>query len=405
MRVITAIGTPYINDRLRENNKIEIVGKDIQYQDGIIEILEDNKDIDILVLSNILPGEYEFISLIDKIKNINKTIEIIVFFERKDTDAENLLNCREIYKIYILNEHDISMFLKNFMQDKKEHAMLTEVRELKDLILYKSSGKNYENLIQKRRKTIDKKISLPKINFKIKPQMSKTKVKYEKKNIETKIIVITGAHGSGKSVISSMLSQYIQNQNKKTLLIDFDIFNNSIKTMFGIKPVALKTSIENMEAAIINISSNLSILHQNNIETTENVEHYKIIEFLNRMKNLYDFIIIDTSSETEFKYVKLVVSTADKIIFLIEPNLSEIKKSKNLLEIFINDFDTDIDKIKIVFNKVNKYKISEIVLQEIFSNFEIISELKYDEKYSLYINKNRFEISDEYKKIYEKISV
>lgn len=47
-----------------------------------------------------------------------------------------------------------------------------------------------------------------------------------------KTIAISGNFGSGKSVISSILSKYISSQNKKTLLIDFDIINSSINTIF-----------------------------------------------------------------------------------------------------------------------------------------------------------------------------
>ncbi len=104
-----------------------------------------------------------------------------------------------------------------------------------------------------------------------------------------------------------------------------------------------------------------------------------------------------------YKFVKTILSKGDKIIFLVEPNLSEIKKSNNLLEIFLEDFNIDVDKIKIVFNKVNKYQIAEVVLEELFSDFEIIGKINYDEKYNLLINKNMCKNIDSsnYEKIFE----
>ncbi len=73
----------------------------------------------------------------------------------------------------------------------------------------------------------------------------------------------------------------------------------------------------------------------------------------------------------------------------------------------INDYDIEVDKIKLVINKVNKYELTEIILEELFSEFEIISKLKYEEKYNLFINKtSNFGIDEDgYKNIYEKIKL
>ena len=91
MRIITAIGNPILNEKLKNNTDIKIVGKDIQYQEGILEILEENKDIDLLALSNVLPGEWDFYKLINEIKKSNKKLEIVVFLHKKDENIENFL--------------------------------------------------------------------------------------------------------------------------------------------------------------------------------------------------------------------------------------------------------------------------------------------------------------------------
>ena len=55
--VITALGNPYLNEILNEKENLKIIEKDIQYQDGIFEVLENYKEIDFLILSGILLGE------------------------------------------------------------------------------------------------------------------------------------------------------------------------------------------------------------------------------------------------------------------------------------------------------------------------------------------------------------
>ena len=118
MRIITAIGNPILNEKLKNNTDIKIVGKDIQYQEGILEILEENKDIDLLALSNVLPGEWDFYKLINEIKKSNKKLEIVVFLHKKDENIENFLTSKNIYKIYYLNDYYFDKFLESFLVKK-----------------------------------------------------------------------------------------------------------------------------------------------------------------------------------------------------------------------------------------------------------------------------------------------
>ena len=43
-KVITAVANPIINNELKKEKNIEVIGNDIQYQEGIVEVLEkDNR--------------------------------------------------------------------------------------------------------------------------------------------------------------------------------------------------------------------------------------------------------------------------------------------------------------------------------------------------------------------------
>lgn len=160
---------------------------------------------------------------------------------------------------------------------------------------------------------------------------------------------------------------------------------------------------------IISVNNNLNILCgiDKIVDMYDEKNLYKLKEIIDFLKKEYEFIVLDTSARTDMKYVKVVLSSSDKIIFLVEPNLIELQKSNNMLEMIIEDWNIEIDKIKILFNKSNKYKIAECVLEEIFSEFEIVGKLEYEEKYSLFINKNSntlFE-QNEYEKIFEKVKI
>ena len=43
-----------LNFKLREIAEIEVIGNDIPYQDGVLDVLKGNSEIDILILSEVL---------------------------------------------------------------------------------------------------------------------------------------------------------------------------------------------------------------------------------------------------------------------------------------------------------------------------------------------------------------
>src|SRR5574344_762143 len=76
MNILTALQDPKTNEVLKEKTKYNIIETDIQYQEGIIELLEKNNKIDLIILSELLPGNIGFKELIRKIKKIKNEIEI-----------------------------------------------------------------------------------------------------------------------------------------------------------------------------------------------------------------------------------------------------------------------------------------------------------------------------------------
>ena len=77
-KIITAINNPRINNELKSINKnIKVIGKDIQYKEGILELLEKNKNIDYIILLENLLGKINLFNLLKKINKINKNIKII----------------------------------------------------------------------------------------------------------------------------------------------------------------------------------------------------------------------------------------------------------------------------------------------------------------------------------------
>ena len=100
IKIITALGNPEVNNRLRNIEEFEVLKNDIQYQDGILEALDNEKNINYLILTEIIPGENKIEDLIEKIKLKNNTLKIIIILQNKKEELENYLYSKGIKKIF-----------------------------------------------------------------------------------------------------------------------------------------------------------------------------------------------------------------------------------------------------------------------------------------------------------------
>lgn len=396
-KVITAIGNEILNKKLKKESDFEVIIEDIQYKEGIIEYLEKDNNIDILIISELLPGNIELKELIEKIKNINSNIEIIVFLENKNTELENYLYAKGIYNIFYNNQIEIEEIIK-IINENKNIEINNELKEIKQMLLEKQ--KNKKN---------NKKVILNKLI-----NVLNKKQKYDLK--EEKIISVTGTSGVGKSIFTINLANSLSNSKNKILIIDFDILNNSLHTILGIKKYSqkIRNKIKNnnllkeikIEELIIKINLKIDLVSGINLlfDSKYKISSEKVKNILSKLKEKYEIIIIDTSSECFFDYTKEIIKNSNLNIFILEANLLEIKKAKNLLNIYINNWEIPQENINILFNKYNENSIDISILKKIFSGFNILGKLSFNPQYNLIINKNNINklniiLKNEYLKI------
>lgn len=402
MNIITALNNPKLNKKIREKTNFNIIGNDIQYKEGIIEMLEKNGEIELAIISELLPGEYTFIELIEKIKNKNKGIEIIAILKEDKEEIKNYLISKGVFDIFINNKISIEELIEKINEKnkiKKEIEINEEIKQLKKIILEKNNKKiNIKLFNNKKIKIIKNKI----INI---LKNKNNKINNLKNN--KKIISVIGTGGVGKSSFCTIFAKIIK--NKKILIIDFDILNSSINSIFGtiknpIKKEDAKTN-KDVSDLIIKIDKNIEILCATKILVDKNYKKIKeeFSNILDELKNKYDLIIIDNSSECFFEYTKEILNKSDLLFFLVEPNIIELKKSRNFLDIYINKWKIKKEKINIIFNKTNINSIDNKILKTIFSDFKILGKIKININYNLIINKNlkiiNKKIKDDYKKI------
>lgn len=390
-KIITALAEPQLNNELKKEKDFIVIGKDIQYQEGVIEILETEKEVDFLIISEALPGNEKLENLIEKIKQINNEVNIVIILENKKEELEKNLYSKNVYLILYnkIEIKEIIKLIKNKKEDENE-KIKKEINDLKKIIIEQNS-KNKQN--------------------------KKQKIKEVKElNSQKEIICILGSGGVGKSIFTVNLAKSLIYSKKKILIIDFDILNNSIHTILGVKKYSEKISKKIKENNLIKdkiglkelkikINKRIDLISGINLlfDSKYKINNIQFNNLFNDVKKFYDVIIIDTSSECFFNYTKDIIKKSNINIFIVEPNLLEIQKSKNILKIYKEEWNIDNNKINILFNKFNKNSIDINILKIIFSEYNIIGKIDINNKYNLIINKNANKIDKNIKKEYLKI--
>ena len=408
--------------------------------------------MDYIILNEDLDGNISLEELVSEIKKINKNSRII-FTSNKSYDEERILNIlknridkkeknnlNSIKKENIKNENknknfeEISRSRKKVKPEIKEkiankNNKYKEDKEIKnnEWILNFKENELKNNKIENKSniyktKSLNVKdneiINQQESNYKSNKIFSQKTLPFNNlfnfnqviKNNRKEVISILGPNGIGKSVFSILFAKTME--SKKSIIIDFDILNNSLHTIMGVKnyDAKIKRKIKSNDLITNKNILNKSILHTNlkidllpamNIILDPNykLSNMKMRNIIEELKNIYDLIIIDTSSDTFFDYTREMINCSNKAIFISGANILEVRKSERLLDIYNKDWNIENEKINIVFNKCTKKSLDDNLLREIFNKYNILGKIQLSDYYDLVVNKNMTEQSSLQKEI------
>lgn len=374
INILTAILNENINYKLKEYEKINIKYDDIQYEEGLIEILENDSNIDILILNSIF---YKNIISKNLMKLINKET-IIILIKLKEEVYEYKEN---VIQIENRNEDEMINEIINIISNKFE----VEINKVSSINYLKEENEKIKNELKMLKKIIEQKKE-KKLFEKIKDFKKSKEIKevnIDKKSIKKgNIILFTGVPKTGKTVISSVVAENLSKDNK-VLLIDVNFKEKDLITLFNKK----KFNEKEDENILIKINDNLDLLSDLDIVIKDFRTDIssKLDILLNQLLYKYDYLIIDFNLENENFIFEYILNKADKIFILIEGDLLNLKESKKAFEKITNVINKKT--IQIIINKNNSRFIEKEVIENIL-NVKISMLIDYSNKFIKFINTN-----------------
>ena len=174
-------------------------------------------------------------------------------------------------------------------------------------------------------------------------------------------------------------SAKVQAKIKKNLLNKSYVYEKEQDYIVNSKDFTMKTIYN------VDLISGVNLV----FDTQSQVTPENIGKIILKLKNYYDIIIIDTSSQCFLEYNKEFMKLSDELIFLSGASLYEVQKAKILLKKYTEDYKIDKNKIYIVFNKCTKSSIDESILRELFKEYKVLGKIKLRDYYDYIINNNK----------------
>ncbi len=183
------------------------------------------------------------------------------------------------------------------------------------------------------------------------------------------IVVMSPKGGVGKTTTAVNIATAISNLNKKTLLIDANLETPHVAVYYGF--VGFKYSLEDVlnekakieEAIYTGDNPNFHLLPSRVIKSSQDKSAYKLINiniYLEKLRDKYDFIVIDSKPSYDIEFIKLIKEA--KSLIISNPDITSIIEAKKLKE------ELDEAGIKImglVVNKVNSRVKEQMTEKEI----------------------------------------
>jgi capsular exopolysaccharide synthesis family protein len=179
------------------------------------------------------------------------------------------------------------------------------------------------------------------------------------------IFVTSSVKGEGKTFVSTNLAITLSSFGKKVVLVGADLRNPQLHNSLDLKKVLVKgvtnylfdnkltaeDIITNSQENEVNLDVIISgVIPQNPAELLSN-GRFEVL--LNELRNIYEYVIVDTAPTVLVTDTSLIIELADTVVYVTRSNYTE----KKLLK-FISNFKTlnNVKSMGLILNNIGQNK-------------------------------------------------
>jgi len=188
------------------------------------------------------------------------------------------------------------------------------------------------------------------------------------------IAVISGKGGVGKTTATANVGLGIALNNKKCIVVDFDIGQRNLDMILGLENRVVIDMAQVMDGeaklkqAVIKskVSENLYFLAASQTKDKSVLDSDKIKALIDALKEEYEYVILDAPAGIESGY-EHTIEFADKAIVVVNPEVSSIRDADRAIGIL----DSKSQKVK-NGEEVKKYLIINRISAEMVQKGEML---------------------------------
>jgi len=330
IKIITAIGNENLNNELKKYDEFDIVGNDIVYLEGILDLLKNNQQIDYIILGEIFNNKIE--NVIKKIREVCNKIKIILIINKKNKCQKNELFKNGISEIFFEDENidNIINYLKSKNIEYLNMELRAEINNLKKILLENNNKNNNQ--------------------------------------FNNYIIGFSGTRGIGKTTACILFARALKKKNK-ILIIDFDLNNSQIGELFNKKIDYSKINELDFNNYIFNVDNNIDILvGLNTLLYYRKINNNKIKNMISSLKKEYNYILVDTSIDNNTEINQFIFNCFDGVLLLSGCNYLDYLKTEKIIKIINQKYKIDKNKINIIYYRTNILETIKLLFKKKYDN-------------------------------------
>lgn len=188
------------------------------------------------------------------------------------------------------------------------------------------------------------------------------------------IAVISGKGGVGKTTATANVGLGIALNNKKCIVVDFDIGQRNLDMILGLENRVVYDLVQVMDReasvkqALIRskVSDNLHFLAASQTKDKSVLESSKVKVLIETLKKEYDYVILDSPAGIESGF-EHTIAYADSAIVVVNPEVSSIRDADRAIGIL----DAKSQKVK-EGGEVDKFLIINRISAEMVQSGEML---------------------------------